>query len=151
MERTLAGLGKRRFLLHNVHEDHAVVFTTRWVMSYLAGPFTREQIKRLMADRAGPAQPGARTDSGPVVGDDITAQGRPPLPPGTRQVFLPLRQALPEAAEVVYYPCLLGAGRAESSPGHIRIHVVMRYTAPLWEARRSIARPLHYVIRQGEL
>ena len=33
MERTIAGLGKRRFLLHNVHEDEAVVFSTRWVMS----------------------------------------------------------------------------------------------------------------------
>ncbi len=49
MERTLAGLGKRRFLLHNVHESHPVVFGTRWVMSYLAGPMTRDQIKKLMA------------------------------------------------------------------------------------------------------
>ena len=51
MEQTLAGLGKRRFLLHNVHEDEPVIFNTRWVMSYLAGPMTRDQIKSLMADR----------------------------------------------------------------------------------------------------
>ena len=38
MERTLAGLGKRVFLLHNVHENEPVVFSTRWVMSYLPGP-----------------------------------------------------------------------------------------------------------------
>ena len=48
MERTIAGLGKRRFLLHNVHEDEAVVFDTRWVMSYLAGPLTRDHIRTLM-------------------------------------------------------------------------------------------------------
>ena len=47
MEQTLAGLGKRQFLLHNVHEDEPVVFNTRWVMSYLAGPMTRAQIKTL--------------------------------------------------------------------------------------------------------
>src|SRR5210317_1069527 len=50
MEQTLAGLGKRRFLLHNVHEDEAVVFNTRWVMSYLAGPLTRDSIKTLMSN-----------------------------------------------------------------------------------------------------
>jgi hypothetical protein len=49
MERTIAGLGKRRFLLHNVHEDEPVVFNTRWVMSYLAGPLTRDQIRTLMS------------------------------------------------------------------------------------------------------
>ncbi len=49
MERTIAGLGKRRFLLHNVHEDEAVVFNTRWVMSYLAGPLTRDHIRKLMS------------------------------------------------------------------------------------------------------
>ncbi|NQV85613.1 MAG: ATP-binding protein [Woeseiaceae bacterium] len=49
MERTIAGLGKRQFLLHNVHENEAVVFGTRWVMSYLAGPLTRDHIRTLMA------------------------------------------------------------------------------------------------------
>ena len=41
---TLAGLGKRRFLLHNVHEPRPMVFETRWAMSYLSGPLTREQV-----------------------------------------------------------------------------------------------------------
>ena len=56
MSETLAGLGKRQFLLHNVHERGPVVFGTRWVMSYLAGPMTRDQIKRLMADRKASAE-----------------------------------------------------------------------------------------------
>src|SRR5690606_23098308 len=56
MEQTLAGLAKRQFLLHNVHEDEAVVFNTRWAMSYLAGPMTREQIRSLnKAAAAAPA------------------------------------------------------------------------------------------------
>jgi hypothetical protein len=48
MEQTLAGLGNRVFLLNNVHEDEPRVFQTRWAMSYLAGPLSRLQIKRLM-------------------------------------------------------------------------------------------------------
>src|SRR5512137_1863827 len=48
MEQTLAGLGNRVFLMNNTHEDAPVVFQTRWVMSYLRGPLTRNQIKALM-------------------------------------------------------------------------------------------------------
>src|SRR5690606_12374490 len=48
LEATISSLGKRRFLLHNVHETESVVFETRWVMSYLAGPMTREQIRALV-------------------------------------------------------------------------------------------------------
>ncbi|MEO1402869.1 MAG: DUF87 domain-containing protein [Cyanobacteria bacterium J06635_1] len=43
----LSSLDKRVFLLHNVHEDGPVIFQTRWAMSYLCGPMTREQIKQL--------------------------------------------------------------------------------------------------------
>jgi len=55
MERTLAGLGNRVFLLHNVHEDGASIFESRWAMSYLRGPMTRDQIKTVMDARRAPA------------------------------------------------------------------------------------------------
>ncbi len=48
MEELLAGLGKRVFLMNNVHEDGPTVFHVRWVLSYLRGPLTRGQIKKLM-------------------------------------------------------------------------------------------------------
>ena len=51
MEQLLAGLGNRVFLLNNVHEDEPEVFQTRWTLSYLRGPLTRAQIKRLMDPR----------------------------------------------------------------------------------------------------
>jgi hypothetical protein len=51
MEKIISGLGKRVFLLHNVHESQPEIFHTRWVMSYLRGPMTRLQIKQLMDDR----------------------------------------------------------------------------------------------------
>ena len=51
MEQTLAGLGKRVFLLHNVHDERPVLFHTRWAMSYLRGPLTRDQIRRSTVKR----------------------------------------------------------------------------------------------------
>lgn len=48
MEKLLAGLGNRVFLMNNVHEDGPVVFNVRWIMTYLRGPLSRNQIKALM-------------------------------------------------------------------------------------------------------
>jgi hypothetical protein len=48
LDAMLSGLTQRVFLLNNVHEDAPVVFESRWAMSYLRGPLTRDQIKRLM-------------------------------------------------------------------------------------------------------
>ncbi|HHY11010.1 MAG TPA: ATP-binding protein [Firmicutes bacterium] len=66
MEKILAGLGRRVFLMNNVHDDAPTIFETRWVMSYLRGPLTRNQISQLtesvvepqIAARV-PAYPGA--------------------------------------------------------------------------------------------
>ena len=41
--------------MNNVHEDHPVVFESRWVMSYLRGPLLREEIRRLGVGRIGEA------------------------------------------------------------------------------------------------
>lgn len=45
----ISALGKRVFLLRNVHEKQPAVFQTRWAMNYLAGPVTRDQIPALNA------------------------------------------------------------------------------------------------------
>jgi hypothetical protein len=63
-DRTLSSLGKRVFLMHDVHEARPEVFETRWTLSYLPGPLARDQIRRLMAARragapSGPASPSA--------------------------------------------------------------------------------------------
>ncbi len=111
-EQTLAGLAKRTFLLHNVHEGEPLVFQTRWALSYLRGPMTRQEIKRLMdprRDRAGKAA-GAKaattTPAGPgqpKAGTGETA-GRPLLPPDVPQAFLAARGG----GVSTYEPALLG-------------------------------------------
>ncbi len=103
MERTLAGLGKRRFLLHNVHEDEAVVFNTRWVMSYLAGPLTRDQIKALAAeDKA--QEPAPQAEPVATRSEAPAASEAPILPPSVDQYFVP-----GDAGEVTYFPRLIAA------------------------------------------
>ena len=52
MEEILSSLGKRVFLLHNVHDARPSVFQTRWTLSYLAGPMTRDQIRELAKEKA---------------------------------------------------------------------------------------------------
>jgi len=109
MEQTLAGLGARIFLMNNVHEDEPVVFETRWCLSYLRGPLTRTQIKRLMDPvrhemlNVKPEAPGAA----------LSAQtaSRPMLPPEVPQYFVPLRGPKPDGHELVYAPMLLGSAQ----------------------------------------
>ncbi len=102
MERTIAGLGKRRFLLHNVHEDEAVVFNTRWVMSYLAGPLTRDHIRTLMSRVKNKIAAAAKAVSKPKRKSRDSA---PALPPAVEQYFVK-----GHAEEVVYHPRLVAAG-----------------------------------------
>ena len=45
IDHLLSGLGKRQFLLHNVHDKEPIVFETRWTLSYLRGPLGRDEIK----------------------------------------------------------------------------------------------------------
>lgn len=108
MEQTLAGLGSRVFLMHNVHEDAPEVFETRWVMSYLAGPLTRNQIKLLMDERrAAPSTVAAKAASMPTAAPAKIAS-RPVLPNTIPQVFLPVRGGTPDNTRLLYQPFLLG-------------------------------------------
>ncbi|MBA2298006.1 MAG: DUF853 family protein [Actinobacteria bacterium] len=50
----VGGLQKRQFLLVSAHQPKPVVFSTRWAMSYLRGPLTKEQIQLLMQGRERP-------------------------------------------------------------------------------------------------
>src|SRR5690606_31637175 len=51
---TISGLAKREFVLRRAGKDEPSVFTTRWVMSYLRGPLTRDQLALLPSRGAAP-------------------------------------------------------------------------------------------------
>lgn len=111
MEATISGLGKRVFLMNNVHDDAPTLFQTRWTLSYLRGPLTRDQIASLMESRksALPATSSAGS-SAPVIAG-ITEGQRPVLPPTVLEQFVPFRDRLPAGSRLVYRPALLGLAK----------------------------------------
>ncbi len=70
-DRLLSALDKRVFLLHNVHDDAPVVFQTRWTLSYLRGPLSRDQIRALTPEAA--AQPADVASRPPVAAERMSA------------------------------------------------------------------------------
>ena len=128
MERTLAGLGSRVFLMNNTHEDAPEVFQTRWTLSYLRGPLTRNQIKVLMqATKAAPpaqaaaaraaasAAPATKAAASPPTASPAEtsspASVRPAIAPDVQQFFIPTRGSAPGETALLYRPMVLGAGR----------------------------------------
>jgi hypothetical protein len=115
LQKLLAGLGNRVFLMNNVHEDHPVVFQVRWVMSYLSGPLSRNLIKKLM-DPVRPAKTNG-TDKGgddgfapPGASQGATAEVRntikPRLPEGVEEHFLRASGGV-GAEHLIYVPAML--------------------------------------------
>ncbi len=116
LQRLISGLGKRIFLLHNVHEDGPEVFESRWAMSYLRGPLTRTQIKALMDPRKATAT-AAPLDPQQPIRDPQSAIGNPQpsirnpqpairnsasvLPPNIPQYFAPAPPGAAFSAMVV--------------------------------------------------
>lgn len=46
----ISSLRKRMFLVHNIHENKNIVFHTRWAYSYLRGPLTLQEVKKLIEE-----------------------------------------------------------------------------------------------------
>ena len=121
MEQLLAGLDKRIFLLNNVHDDSPDVFETRWALSYLGGPLTRTQIKRLMDPLKAPtpSQPASATATVSAAPPAVTTA--PPkteraiLPPEISQYYIPVRSASAANATLTYHAMLLGTAEIRYS------------------------------------
>jgi hypothetical protein len=88
VRRLIADLEPRVFLMHNVHDTAGPVLVhTRWAMSYLRGPLTRQQVSMLMAEqkqelmaRLGPRAAHAVASVGGAM-PPPTLPGAPPAPP----------------------------------------------------------------------
>lgn len=101
LDNLLSGLGKRQFILHNVHEKEPVLFETRWTMSYLRGPLGRDEVKKLAAVPGVPKVPVVPKGNVPTAVPRI--QAAPTLDPSITQLFVP--------GATSYAPMLLGVGK----------------------------------------
>jgi hypothetical protein len=133
-DRLISTLGKRVFLLHNVHapasatKDGPQLFRTRFVMNYLAGPLTRAQIPLLNQLKnvqssyppvtQASTQPAASAWGAPAqagVSQTTVATSsfqapvaatttRPAVPSGVREYFLPNNLTLTQAFKAAGKP-----------------------------------------------
>jgi hypothetical protein len=126
IEATLARLASRTFLVNNVHEDAPVVIRTRWALSYLRGPLTREQISTLMTDRKRDIATGppAAASKQPAA---WSSGARPQLPPDIEEMMVAETKNA-AAGSIVYRPALLG---------RIKLHFVKTGAAGIddWQER----------------
>ncbi len=110
LDALISDLGKRQFILHSTSAKEPRVFTTRWAMSYLAGPLSREQVQTLTADSpertAPPAPTGQPTATQPTTaaqaGAETVADDESPVAPqvpDTTRVYY-LDPAAPWASEL---------------------------------------------------
>lgn len=130
MDQTISSLGNRIFLMHDVHEDRPVVFETRWAMSYLRGPLTRNQIKIIMdpiktaqltpATVESLAAPTESAATFPVL-DGTAGSQRPLLSPQIPQYFLSAVGARPSEVSLIYHPMILGAAQIRFTDEKARI------------------------------
>jgi hypothetical protein len=67
----LGATKKRVFLLHDVHRSSPCLLHSRWALSYLRGPLTRDEIGRLMKGRAAEAQASSAKPAGAAVAAPI--------------------------------------------------------------------------------
>lgn len=127
-DKLISSLGKRVFILHNVHAKAPELFQTRWVMNFLAGPLTRAQIPALnqlvqanvslrtqpLQDTVSPSVSSAQASAPSLLNvpssmtnrhEQIPASAtKPPVPSGLREFFLPQNLSLPEAFQAAQRP-----------------------------------------------
>jgi uncharacterized protein DUF87 len=127
-DRMLSALGKRQFLLHNVHDAAPIVFQTRWALSYLRGPLTREQIKTLMDGRRGTAaapRSVAAPHAAPPASAVPSTTTAPIVPPAIQQYIIPSKAigGSPSPSAQPYVPVVLGAARVAFTDPKLKLDV----------------------------
>jgi len=126
----ISSLDKREFMLRESGASAPALFTTRWAMSYLRGPLTREQISTLMQGRYAPppttggttpaaaTQPTDAATAAPAP--DKTTPGSTPAGAGTASAASPAMGAgatATPAAEGTPDTAAAGATAASTAPG----------------------------------
>lgn len=94
IDATISGLAKREFVLRQAGKDQPEVFTTRWAMSYLRGPMTRDQIA-LVSPQVEAAAPPA--PSPPTLATAAPAGLAPPTPGAAPAAAVPPPPVAPPA------------------------------------------------------
>lgn len=85
VERVISGLAKRQFVLRTATTAELPLFASRWALSYLAGPMTRERISQLMA----PHRASIAAAAPPATGGPDAAPSKPAPPAASDESNIP--------------------------------------------------------------
>ena len=143
----MSTLTQRTFRMRNVHDDAPVLFRTRWALSYLRGPLTLAEIKRLKAtggadasaaDAAAVAET-VRRSARPSAGEApaATSATRPVVQHGVVERFVATREGAP------HYTPFIGArvrARYADSKAGLDTWQTTYYLAPLADGAPDWAR-----------
>jgi hypothetical protein len=123
-DKLISSLGKRVFVLHNIHARQPELLQTRSTMNFLAGPLTRNQIPALnkLVNAGALSSPLGMSQTQPTMAPVIeptptlrpvssqsqpptariqTSSTKPPIPAWIHEYFLPQNYSLPEAFSAV--------------------------------------------------
>jgi hypothetical protein len=87
-EALMSNLTQRTFLMRNVHDDAPVLFRTRWAMSYLRGPLTLAEIKRVTPRDKGAAVTAPAAPTATAAASAGTSGNRPVVQHGVVERFV---------------------------------------------------------------
>jgi hypothetical protein len=158
IDRILGSLGKRCFLMHNVHEREPLLMQTRWTMAYLRGPLTRDDIRRLAGTTsATPDTPAPKAAQNPTPAA-MPAEARPVLPPSIPVGYLPIGSSPGSSEHLVYHPRLLAAARVayvsarHGIDAHRNIVVALEpgTGAPDWATAEALTLDIATLSKQAE-
>ncbi len=104
LERLLASLESRVFLINDVHADGPVLVRSRWAMSYLRGPLTRELLQRAQAPtRSAPPPVPASGSASPSLGTSpTTTTAAPAAATPTQPAASPVRPPVPAEIKEIF-------------------------------------------------
>lgn len=124
MERQLSALGARVFLMNNVHANKPQIFQSRWALSFLRGPLSKEHIQKLMKPKRAAMASAVRTGSNSAGGSNVAvdpssgsgairtsvapvAGSRPIIPADVTERFLVPTKKVRDNYSLKYRPAIL--------------------------------------------
>jgi len=113
IDKLITGLGKRVFIMQNVHEKLPVVFQTRWTMNFLAGPMTRSQIPALNKLVGAGFQSPVSSIQSSVSGVQSAVSALEPA--AAPESFEPIPVATPVPGDATSFSTVLGPSSAGGS------------------------------------
>ncbi len=138
----ISGLERREFVLHSTRSTEPSLFGTRWAMSYLRGPMTRDEIRRLHSGEASEPADAATPTASPSTpsATEGTAPGPPPDAPDDQPGpdATPVMPEIADGVEVSWLdPAAEWAATVDAVPGSTRFEaaVVARVHLVYDEAR----------------